>query len=236
MRKALVVLAAAAALLAAGAQPAGATGECRGLLVCVPIAGPWVVVPVGSRAPQPKVEYQLSCPRGYIVGGTDAEVSDRFVDVGFFGRLGSPVNPGVTTVRAAVFTGSFAGAVPRGPTFRPHVGCLPTSGGGGGPVPYRPSAGFPAAEPTIRRLRTVQLKPSRTQRVVRGCEPGERLVGAAHAIGLYRSTPPSQALTAGVRTQRTVANGRVSVDVTTTGVIRGVRAVIQVAALCSGGR
>ena len=36
----------AAALVAAA--PAGATNECRGLMVCIPIAGPWVVVPTAS--------------------------------------------------------------------------------------------------------------------------------------------------------------------------------------------
>ena len=77
------------------------------------------------------MQFHLSCPRNYVVGGTDAELSQRGIDVGFLARLGSPVNPGITTTRAAVFTGSWTGASPRGPTFRPHIGCLPASGGGG---------------------------------------------------------------------------------------------------------
>ena len=42
--------------------PAGATNECRGLNPCVPVAGPWVVVPVGHGASRPQVQYQLTCP------------------------------------------------------------------------------------------------------------------------------------------------------------------------------
>jgi hypothetical protein len=42
-------LAAAAVLVALAAVPtAGATNECRGLNPCVPVAGPWVVVPAGT--------------------------------------------------------------------------------------------------------------------------------------------------------------------------------------------
>src|SRR5205085_1959652 len=70
----------------AGVMPAAATNECRGLQVCVRVPGPWVVVP-SSRSP---VQYQLSCPRGFVVGGLDAELSDRAVDIDFLGLLGSP--------------------------------------------------------------------------------------------------------------------------------------------------
>ena len=104
-----------AALLAATAAvadvaPAGATNECRGLQVCVRVAGPWVVVPASSASPRPRVDFQLSCPRGFVIGGLDAELTDRAIDVEFGGRLGSPVNPGVTTSRSALFRATYAGA------------------------------------------------------------------------------------------------------------------------------
>ena len=70
----LLVLAGLCAALTAGAGPAQAADECDGLMVCVPVAGPWVVVPTAASFPRPQVEYQLTCPRGYIVGGTDARV------------------------------------------------------------------------------------------------------------------------------------------------------------------
>ena len=88
MRRAIVLLACAATVLA-GAGEARATNECRGLMVCVPVAGPWVIVPATRH-----VQYQVACPRSYIIGGLDAELSHRAIDVTFPGRLGSPVNPG----------------------------------------------------------------------------------------------------------------------------------------------
>ena len=121
----------------AAAQPAQATNECRGLMVCVRVAGPWVVVPAARGVPRAKVEYQLSCPRGFVVGGLDAELSDRALDITFVGKLGSPVNPGVTTSRAAVFNATYAGAPGRASSFRPHLGCIPSVGRRVGPVPFK---------------------------------------------------------------------------------------------------
>ena len=91
------------------AAPAGGANECDGLMVCVPVAGPWVVVPASTGAPRERVEFQLTCPRGYVVGGLDARLSVRAIDVGFIGTLGSPVNPGITTSRSAVFLGTYVG-------------------------------------------------------------------------------------------------------------------------------
>ena len=115
--KKLLILGGLCALMA-GSAPAQAADECDGLMVCVPVAGPWVSVPVGTSVPRPHVEYQLRCPRGHIVGGLDAEVSDRGIDITFIGELGSPVNPGITTSRSVVFVASYVGATARAPTFQ----------------------------------------------------------------------------------------------------------------------
>ena len=149
-----MLIALAGSALAVGVAPAAATNECRGLLVCVPIAGPWVVVPTGQGVPRPHVEYQLSCPKGFIVGGLDAELSDRAIDLGFLGAIGAPVNPGITTSRDTVFVASYVGGSARAPTFRPHLGCMPTSGGGGR-IPTA-AAVFAPGKPTIRRVRNVR--------------------------------------------------------------------------------
>ena len=103
MKRFILVAAILAATAGLGASSAAATNECRGLQVCVRVAGPWVVVPSALTSPRPRVDFQLSCPRGYVVGGLDAELSDRALDVDFLGKLGSPVNPGVTTSNAALF-------------------------------------------------------------------------------------------------------------------------------------
>ncbi len=234
-RLVLALLAGSAVVLAVGSAPARATNECRGLLICVRVAGPWVVVPRGATAPRPQVQYQLSCPRGFIVGGLDAELTSRGVDISFQGKLGSPVGPGVTTSRAAFFSASNAGPGSSPAAFRPHLGCLPASGGGAGPVPYRPSAVVPPGEPTVRRVRNVRLHPG-TVRVRQRCGNGELLVAGWHAVAFYTSRTPDASLLSAVSTRQSIRGGQVSVVANVGGAVQGVRAEVQVGAVCAGGR
>ena len=236
MRRLLLGLAlTTAAVLAIGAQPARATNECHGLTVCVRVAGPWVIVPPGRAAPRPHVEYQLSCPRGFVVGGLDAELSDRAVDITFLGKLGSPVGPGVTTQRTALFTATYAGTGLSATSFRPHLGCLPSAGGGSGPVPFSLSAAVPPGDPTVRRVRTARLRPG-TTRVRQACGSGELLVSGWHAVGFYTARPPDAALAGSVATARSLRGRRVSVLAHVGTAVHGVHAVLQVGAVCGGGR
>jgi hypothetical protein len=223
---------AASTLLAALALSASATAanECDGLMVCVPVAGPWVVVPAAASGERPRVEYQMTCPRGYVVGGLDARLSERAIDVSFLGALGSPVNPGITTSRSAVFVASYVGASPRAPTFRPFIGCMPASGAGSR-LPTSFAAVRPG-KPTIRRVRTVRVRPG-TQTVSQGCVGSERLVGAAHAIGFSTAGPPGLALVRSVGTEQAVRSGRVVVRVRGDAELGGVRALLQVQAVCA---
>ena len=170
--KALVALALVGGMLAAAltvAAPAGGANECNGLQVCVPVRGPWVVVEGGEGASRPRTEFQLSCPRRHVVGGLDAELSIRSIDVGFYGRLGSPVNPGITTRRDVTFHATHVGRARRAATFRPYIGCIPAAGGG----PRIPtSAGQVApADTTTRRVRTVRVRPG-TATVTARCRSG----------------------------------------------------------------
>jgi hypothetical protein len=221
----------ALAVLALGVTAArAATHECDGLQVCVPVAGPWVVVPSGGSLPRPEVQFYLSCPRNYVVGGTDAELSQRGIDVGFLARLGSPVNPGVSTTRAVVFTGSWTGTSPRGPTFRPHIGCLPASGGGGR-VPTAVGAVRPA-EPSARRVRMVRVRPGTTT-VSATCRAGERLVGGQHAFAFHTRRPPSASLVSSVSGRMSVTGSRVVVRVSGDAELGGARASVQVQAVCA---
>ena len=233
--KRLLVLAAALAAVAATAAPAGATNECRGLQVCVRVPGPWVVVPPELGAPRAGVQFQLSCPRGFIAAGLDAELSDRAIDLDFFGLLGSPVGPGTTTSRSVVFRGVYTGSSARAPTFRPHLGCIPAAGGGSGPVPYRKlQAAFPPGQPTIRRVRTVRLRAG-SVRALAACAAGERLISGWHAIGFYTASAPSAALVHSVSASRSTRASRVDVRVRSGVAVSGVRAVVQVGAVCGGG-
>jgi hypothetical protein len=223
-------------VVGAAAQPAqAATNECRGLQVCVRVAGPWVVVPAAWGVPRAKVDYQLSCPRGFVVGGLDAELSDRAIEITFLGKLGSPVNPGVTTSRAAVFNATYAGATGRASSFRPHLGCIPSAGGGSGPVPYKLTpAAFPPGEPTIRRVSNVRLRPLRAN-ASRACGGGERLLSGWHAVGFYTAGPPSSTLLSSVVAVRSLRGERVVVQARVGTAVSGVRAVLQVGAVCGGG-
>ena len=232
--KTLVAVVAIAGALVVGVGAAGAaTHECDGLMVCLPRAGPWVVVPTSGNQQRPRVEFHLSCPRGYIVGGLDAELSDRAIDLGFLGKLGSPVNPGVTTERAAVFTASYVGTTARAPTFRPHIGCIPATGGGTR-IPTSATA-FPPGRPTVRRVRTVPVRPGEST-VTQGCLASERLVGSAHAFGFFMRRPPDASLVAGVSGTRSVNGEKVAVRVRGDAELGDVRAVVQVQAVCARAR
>jgi hypothetical protein len=224
----------AVAALAAGAGRAGATNECRGLPVCVRVHGPWVVVPAQLGSSRSAAQFQLSCPRGFVAGGLDAELSDRAVDLDFLGLLGSPVGPGTTTSRSVLFRGTYTGSAPGTPTFRPHLGCLPAAGGGAGPVPYRKLQAFPPGRPTIRRVRTVVLR-ARSARAVAACAAGERLISGWHAVGFYTASAPTSALARSVSVTQSVRGSRVVVRARAGAGIAGVRAVVQVGAVCGGG-
>ncbi|HET7743118.1 MAG TPA: hypothetical protein VFK76_00080 [Gaiellaceae bacterium] len=229
-RLALIGLTSLVLGLGVAVSAAGATNECKGLQVCVPVAGPWVVVPTASTIPRPTVEYQVTCPKGYVAGGLDAELSQRAIDLAFLGRLGAPVNPGISTDRAVTFVGRYVGTAPHGPTFRPHVGCMPANGGGVR-VPTA-SVVFEPGQPTTRRVREVRVRPG-TQTVVQTCAKGERLVAASHAFGFFTKQPPSESLVHAVSGRLSVHGRRILVSVKADAELGGIRAVVQVHALCA---
>ena len=233
MRRLLVLLAASIPALAADAPPAAAaTNECRGLQVCVPVAGPWVVVPTSRTVPRPTVRFQLSCPQGHVVGGLDAELTDRSIDIGFAARLGSPVNPGISTERSALFSATYVGTTARVASFRPHVGCIP-SAGGGGRIPTALRALFPPGEPTVRRVATVRVQAGELRTVVRRCRPRERLVDGWHALAFRSGTPPTAAQVAALRAGRSLRGNRVVASARGDFALAAIRGVVQVGAVCA---
>jgi hypothetical protein len=214
--KRLALLAVVAAAVAA--PSAHATNECRGLMVCVPVAGPWVVTSSASR-----VEYDLSCPKGYVVAGLDAEATTSGIDIGFVGALGSPVNPGITTQRDAVFLGRVVHGSTTGATFRPHIGCVPARGGGQrAPTAHRALA---PGKPVDRHVTEVDAAHDRTVRA--RCPKGERLSSATHAVGFYAAAPPAAAATRAVRVTQRVRNGIVTLAIRS-----AARAVVQLDLVC----
>ena len=234
------VLALAALLLLAPAtvEEARATDECRGLDVCISVPGPWVAVPAASFRQASIVHYQLSCPRRSIVGGLDAVLSDRTLDVEFLGALGSPVNPGITTGQSVVFVATYARRRPT--SYRPFLGCIPQSGGGGrGTTVYTPVSRTTSAvqpRPPERRVRTLRVRPGASGRLVARCASGERLVGSSHAVAFRRPRAPGAKIMGGVRVERRVEDGRVEVSAARNAAVpRQTRVEVQVHLLCAKG-
>lgn len=228
----------AAATLGPAAREAAASRECNGLPVCLRVAGPWVALPAPTReARYPSVTYQLRCPfRGYIVAGIDAEVSDRSIDLAFLGTIGGPVTPGVATGPAALFLAQYTGVARRPTSFRPLIGCVPTSGGGArsatGAAALRP---LPPGSPTIRRVRTLRVLAGTRASLRHGCRPSERLVSASHAVAFHSLQPPEPRVIRAVRVTRRVIGRTISVFVRAKPALGGVRAEVQIHAVCARG-
>lgn len=232
----LALLVLCAALAGAAATPAEAGRECDGLVVCIPVAGPWVQV-LGTAKP---TYYRLTCPgRGQMIGGLDADLAGR-LSVTFQGSLGGPVGPGITTGRAAVFeargTRALAG-------FRPLLGCIPGGGGGGrGRTVLEPrraptrslQAVAPQPEATVWRVKNVRLADRQRQRLTHACARGERLLSFSTAVAFRQARPPSLAALGSVRAAARRSGARIVVDVRS-GIARpvGVRAEVQIQALCA---
>ncbi len=211
-RAAILVTVLAIAGIAASAATAGR--ECNGLKACVSVAGPWVI----AATPQ-RVEYQLACPKGFIVGGLDADLAERGVDVGFVGGLGSPVNPGVTTSTSAVFLGRLIAGTNPAASFRPRIGCIPASGGGQRvPTAVRPRSAVESAQFTVA---------PGTHRYATECSHG-RLASYSHALGFYGATPPTVAQVRAVHATFARVGARVRVSVSSS-----VAAVVQVVLVCA---
>lgn len=224
MRLALAV-ALVCACAAIAAPAGGAAQECHGLQVCIPVHGPWVVAQSGGTS----TTFLLSCGKHGVVGGLDAVTSSADVRVSFEGRIGAPVQPGVTTTSSAIFHGlDVAGKTG---VFQPWLGCVPASGGGGRSTVSARSRPGPALDP---HARTVIVEPGTVKTMAIGCLEGERLLGGWNALAFRTKNPPDLGNAKLVSIVRAIAGGRVHVTVTATdGLPIGVHAVVQVGAECA---
>lgn len=235
MKRALLLAALAAAVAGIGPSGARAGTECDGLIVCIPVAGPWVQV-FGGPGP---TYYQLACPgRGQVIGGLDADRAGP-LGITFLGTLGGPVGPGVTTGRSAVFVAQTTRALSG---FRPLLGCIPGGGGGGrGRTVYEPkrqlTALAPAPEATVRRVKNVRLKDGPRERVTHACLADERLLSFSTAIAYRSVRPPSLSTLGSVRATARRAGERIVVDVRS-GITRpkNMRVELQIQAVCARGQ
>jgi hypothetical protein len=231
IRAALTALAVATAL-ALNVAAAQAADECRGLQVCIPVAGPWVVIPSPAGASASAI-WQLVCPQG-IVGGVDAKASEASVAVEFPGRIGSPVNPGITTAQSLLFKGTYAGRKRKATSYQPFIGCIP--GGGGGPrtpVSLSRVDAVKPGNPITVRVKELPVTPGRLARMTLICKPGERLLHSGVSVGMYTPDAPTPAQLAAVHVVRARRGGTILVSATRRGLAVGVRAVVQVRAECA---
>lgn len=233
MKARLLLAAAAATLVALGVSASASAGhECDGLDVCVSVTGPWVVVPTAATTP---TYYQLRCPRrGMIVGGLDANVSDRAIALQFLGNLGSPVNPGITTANAVVFVARYTGRG-RGPVaFQPLIGCMPTSGGGRGTTSVGALPALRPGTPATLRVRTVKLRAGTKRVVTQACHRGEHLVSSSAALAFRRKAAPNAQLVDAVRLTPRARGNVALVDVAVSRALPfGAHAEVQLDAVCS---
>jgi hypothetical protein len=219
---------AALAALCIGAPAGLAANECAGLMVCIPVAGPWVHVPSPSDSAA-SAHWQLICPQG-VVGGDDALASERAVAVDFTGHIGSPVNPGITTSNSLWFRGTYAGP-PRHPTtFQPFIGCMPSPGGGGRTrtaVPVKPG------DTIVVRTRTLEVVGNAPERAAIACRSDERMLSVSHAIGLFTKNPPTPAQFATIKVVQ-ARQGRLAViQAVRNGLAVGIRSAVQIQAMCA---
>jgi hypothetical protein len=236
--RAVLVGAALAVAALAGSGPAGAADECKGLQTCLPVPGPWVAIPAPARGAASTVEWEMRCPlRGYIVAGIDARVSDRAIDVSIRGENGAPVSPGVTTGAAVVFTAVYTGGASRPTSFRPFIGCIPTSGGGGrGETAVRRSAAFAPVKALDRRVVRKRLVSGASVRVVGGCPAGTRLLGTSNGYAFRTEAQPGLTLLRAVTVRRVVSGRRVVATATLAPSVPSSLAVeFQLHSLCSRG-
>ena len=239
IRRLLPVLALCAAVAGVTPTSADAGRECDGLIVCIPVSGPWVQV-FGTAKP---TYWQLACPgRGQVIGGLDADRAGP-LGITFLATLGGPVGPGVTTGRSAVFMAHTTRALSG---FRPLLGCIPGGGGGGrGRTVRAPAqqptrqlqAVAPPPEATVWRVKQTVLGDRRRQRVTHSCLADERLIAFSTAVAFRTARPPSLATLGSVRASARRAGERIVVDVRSGAARpRNVRVVLQVQAVCARGR
>lgn len=223
-RLALLAVLSAAVVAACAARSGSAANECKGLRVCVPISGPWVVVHKGTPS-----TYLLSCGKDGVVGGLDAVATTSAVRVSFDGRLGSPVQPGTTTSTSAYFTGLLVSG--RTAAFQPWIGCVPSSGGGGRTtVAYQVEPG-----PALDRVAHVVVVGSGTVKSASvACPAGEPLVGGWDTLAFRTAKPPDLRLASFVQIERVATGRKEVVTVSASDALAPeAHAVVQVGAECA---
>jgi hypothetical protein len=152
------------------------------------------------------------------------------VRVDFTGRLGSPVQPGQTTTRYALFRA--VSTSKKTQLFQPLLGCVPARGGGGrSTVSALVSA--PGASLEFRSA-IVVIGPGTTKFGHVSCQPAEKLAGAWQSTAFRTANPPRVSNAVYVRATHNVVGKKVVVTASAADVLSiDVHAIVQVGAECA---
>jgi hypothetical protein len=214
------------AVLAAWPAAGGAANECKGITSCIPVVGPWVYVQRGVPS-----TYLLSCPKGAVVGGLDADATTAAIHVDFVGQLGAPVAPGTTTTHNALVRGVLVTAPARA-AFRPAIGCIPAGGGGGRTTVS--ARVVPPGSPLQRYAKDVTIHPGEASVGSISCPAGQTRTGQWSTLVFKTASAPGLAQAKLVHIQRVARGNRVDLTVAASDALSlDLHAAVQVGVECA---
>jgi hypothetical protein len=223
----IVALAALVGVLAVLVVPgtAGAQNECQGVPTCIPVEGPWVVVPASGE-----VEFALSCPQGKgIVAGTDVLASSLDVHVTFDGNLGAPIAYGRTTSTGVLFR-AVSGRHRLG-SFKPFIGCIPAPASVRNTIAAKPT---PAGPPLQLVSKLVRLSPGNQKVVTLGCPSGQALVDSWSTPSFDTVNEPDPGLASAIAVKTTISGDRARLAISASEALpAGSHAEVQIGVRCA---
>ena len=195
MRAAVAAIALAPRCSRCNVAAGQAADECKGLQVCIPVAGPVGRDP-GAGEASATATWQLVCPEG-VVGGVDAQASETARRRRVPRAHRQPRQPRHHDDEVARLHRAPMPAGARRADELPAVHRLHPGGGGG---PRTPTSFVPRADDGQARRADHRARRGRSHvdagagsRARRSrCQPGERLLRAAHSVGLYTPDVPTQ--------------------------------------------
>lgn len=221
------MLAALAAALLAVAVPgrSGAANECNGVPRCIPVEGPWVVVPANGE-----VKWELACPQGKgVIAGTDGLASSVDIHVTFDGILGSPIAYGRTTNSVMLFRG--VSGQHRAGSFKPFVGCIPSPSSVRNTIATQRK---PVGPPLDLRSRLVGVGAGDQKVVSLACPAGETLVDSWGTPAFAGSGAPAPQLASAITVKTTVSGRRAMLAISASEALpAGAGAEVQIGVRCA---
>jgi len=223
----VIALASLVCALAVMAVPgtAGAQNECNGVPTCIPVEGPWVVLPARGE-----VKFALSCPQGKgIVAGTDVLASSLDVHVTFDGNLGAPVAFGRTTSTGVLFRA--VSGRHRAGSFKPFIGCIPAPASVRNTIAAKPT---PAGPPLHLLSKLVKLNPGFQKVVTLGCPTGEALVDSWSTPSFDTIDEPDPGLASAIAVKTTISGDRARLAISASEALpAGSHAEVQIGVRCA---